>query len=807
MPDDRKRKSDWDGGAVARSIAACQRCRLKKIKCDQTFPLCSKCLKGGFECVGIDPATGREVPRSYVHHLEKQVASLQEQLRKNGIEVDDSVVPPEPNQTEPSQQTGQGLLENQAYPSEGSEPRTTVRSLASDPAPDQKPPEYMGATLGTTFAKIMMAALKIQGADMPTVALTSTLAVELRTAVLAPKATAQWFIHTYFAHSNSQLPILHRPQFLETVFEPIYGSWEGAWPFAAPKSPRPVIAEESTWFYQYKNLLKQKLMDSEGNKDTLILSAQIETPEQFRQPLFYLYMVFAIALLANHLQYLNSISEQFQKEALKYVDCGLKDDPLIPLQKNLLLAVYSLMRPCLPGVWHILGQCLRSCVDLGLHTCVGDSAFDGFTRDRRRRLFWSTYSLDRQVCFYMGRPIGIPENSIKALYPLILDDAEIEPGSYVLDYSQLPEETKVGPSPKRVSIAVFQMRKMQLEIQSILYDDAELPRQFVDIDEWKVHIHWKLEGWRMSLPTIEELGLAEMHPEFFFLNYYRCLLMINGLSPHTYRLTEDAYGVVALALKNLVQCYTLLYVKKAMNYTWAAVHNLFMAGTSFLFAVYHSDATCAKYSKEDVKLMSADLISILNLLEPSCTAALSCSRLFQLLTAAVLKLRYDELVDGTTSMRQISAFDHGSPDRELLFRFAHMEHLPQPDSAGTANAEHANNFERVPRETSQPKIESQTASPSTAGQWADACLAGNDPVAMFEWVSNKDDGTKLDTLFMEMDKLSSASTVRETPAPELDPGHKPVKDGRKVFELLQLMPTESIWDQFFTNPGNIKHEE
>lgn len=69
------------------------------------------------------------------------------------------------------------------------------------------------------------------------------------------------------------------------------------------------------------------------------------------------------------------------------------------------------MRPAVPGIWYVVGWALRLCVDLGLHTEAGlkssltvatnnsnGSIYDPFTLDMRRRLFWCTYAIDRQVC-------------------------------------------------------------------------------------------------------------------------------------------------------------------------------------------------------------------------------------------------------------------------------------------------------------------------------------------------------------------------------------------------------------------------
>ncbi|EDO16078.1 hypothetical protein Kpol_1016p20 [Vanderwaltozyma polyspora DSM 70294] len=60
---------------------ACDRCRLKKIKCDGLKPNCSQCLKVNFICKTSDKLTRRGFPRGYTEMLEKEVVLLQKKLK------------------------------------------------------------------------------------------------------------------------------------------------------------------------------------------------------------------------------------------------------------------------------------------------------------------------------------------------------------------------------------------------------------------------------------------------------------------------------------------------------------------------------------------------------------------------------------------------------------------------------------------------------------------------------------------------------------------------------------------------------
>ncbi|CAG8023380.1 unnamed protein product [Penicillium nalgiovense] len=68
-----------------RSVSACNRCRLRKHRCDQRLPRCESCEKAQVRCVGYDPLTKQEVPRSYVAFLESRVNYLNQVLLDHGI--------------------------------------------------------------------------------------------------------------------------------------------------------------------------------------------------------------------------------------------------------------------------------------------------------------------------------------------------------------------------------------------------------------------------------------------------------------------------------------------------------------------------------------------------------------------------------------------------------------------------------------------------------------------------------------------------------------------------------------------------
>ncbi|CUS20723.1 LAQU0S01e13212g1_1 [Lachancea quebecensis] len=73
-----------------RMSQACDRCRLKKIKCDGIKPTCTPCTKIGFHCQTSDKLSRRGFPRGYTEMLEKEVVRLQQRLVRAGYDPSDN---------------------------------------------------------------------------------------------------------------------------------------------------------------------------------------------------------------------------------------------------------------------------------------------------------------------------------------------------------------------------------------------------------------------------------------------------------------------------------------------------------------------------------------------------------------------------------------------------------------------------------------------------------------------------------------------------------------------------------------------
>lgn len=247
-------------------------------------------------------------------------------------------------------------------------------------------------------------------------------------------------------------------------------------------------------------------------------------------------------------------------------------------------------------------------------------------RDFRRRLWWCTYSFDRLVSTCVGRPFGITDQAITTEFPSLLEDEYITPTGF------LPEGHG-RPSSKHVAYHYFRFRLLQSEILQVLqhqqaqivrkerreeeanrYLHAELPSPFLvkhrTFRQWRHDIDMRLEDWKNTAPTRKESGVKFSH-EFMELNYWQAVIMLYRQSLSTPKQFQNEYHddevespgarivearedeqrvflKVAEAGQKVLKLYRALHRIHLVNYTFLATHHLFMAGISFLYAIWHS---------------------------------------------------------------------------------------------------------------------------------------------------------------------------------------------------------------------------
>lgn len=506
-------------------------------------------------------------------------------------------------------------------------------------------PRYLGSTSGVSFARVVFAAVQSSvnenksTSDKAGVRPYKPIAGNTNSATGTTMRDSFFGLHTkptihpapfpdqevgmalvnlYFEHANPQIPILHKVEFMR-MFEQAYD----------PENPQ----------RGPKELYMLNMVFAIGGGIIMGALAKTETQNSAAKP------------GEGKMSSKQAQPEEYHASAIVHLEACLNNSGggLEELQAVLLLANFALLRPVPPGLWYIVGVAVRLAVDLGLHYEDGKDVDSGlkekagvqselqlrergrreFIRDLRRRLWWSTYSFDRLVSICVGRPFGISDQVITTEFPSILEDSLITPEGF----KDPPPDHVAQPTYKLVAHHYFRLRLLQSEILQVLqyqqvqsarasgqnvrnsYMHTTLPSPFLSkfdsFRAWRIDIDKRLYEWKMTAPTKQNTGVG-FSTEFLDLNYWQAIVMLyrqslsvpamfegeyntamdmNSPSLPNTELREDedrVYLKVAEAGQKIMRLYRQLHVAGVINYTYLATHHIFMAGISYLYAIWHS---------------------------------------------------------------------------------------------------------------------------------------------------------------------------------------------------------------------------
>ncbi|KAI1133111.1 fungal-specific transcription factor domain-containing protein [Nemania abortiva] len=684
-----------------RNVSACNRCRLRKNRCDQKLPSCASCEKARVACVGYDPITKREIPRSYVYYLETRVDQLEALLRAQNIQYP----PPEnleycsrpgndggharsPNEGALSMLSeaaeASGLSQTFHNGDDSARPNKMVRTGGSTGS------RYLGSANGVSFARVVFAAVQSSVGDHRSTSdkagirpyksmagsgdVTGGTSMRdsffglhtrptISPAAFPDKDLAFKLVELYFEYANPQIPVLHRVDFMQ-IFEQAYAD-EGR-----IRGPRELYTLNMVFA-----IGGGIIMDSQ----TTSRASGEETKQA--QP------------------------EEYHASAIIHLEACLNGGGLEELQAVLLLASFALLRPVPPGLWYIVGVAVRLAVDLGLYYEDGkDVEFDlgapkmnsvpdasdksreavlrergrrEYIRDLRRRLWWCTYAFDRIVSTCVGRPFGVSDQVITTEFPSMLEDRYITPAGI----THSPADG--GPTYKVVAKHYLRLRLLQSEILQVLqyqqaqtarihgqnsqneYMHTQLPSPFLSkfdsFRSWRKNIDERLYSWKNSAPTKQDSGVA-FSPEFLELNYWQAIIMlyrqslsvpamfeseyhtskeVNSPSIYSQERQEDqerVYVKVAEAGQKILRLYRQLHLQGLVNYTYLATHHLFMAGISYLYAIWHSLVVRSRLTMDEVDFTILAATSVFSDLIDKCPPAEACRDAFDRTAKATIKM-------------------------------------------------------------------------------------------------------------------------------------------------------------------------
>ncbi|KAK6703255.1 hypothetical protein SNK04_013150 [Fusarium graminearum] len=238
------------------------------------------------------------------------------------------------------------------------------------------------------------------------------------------------------------------------------------------------------------------------------------------------------------------------------------------LQNLLLIVQYTIFASNLSAAWHFVGLATRLAIDLDLlnetRLSSGNSEeviLDAET-NKRRRVFWSTYILETNLCVVLNRPRSIPDEAV---------------------FTPLPSTS--GPeSCSPLANHCIQFRQLEYEIYHTLNYKPPANGAFFDYKVWKVGMKDRLVEWHATVPPVDTR--SKLAPQNFFDGaLYMTLVSLFSPSRHFPDLSEPELRDLARYASTSIELYREGFKEGKLRFYWRTTPNLFQSGAALVHCI------------------------------------------------------------------------------------------------------------------------------------------------------------------------------------------------------------------------------
>ncbi|KAJ5124501.1 uncharacterized protein N7515_008326 [Penicillium bovifimosum] len=473
-----------------RAAQACDRCRLKKYKCDEQYP-CLHCKRSDLACVYLGNYRERESSRSanYITDLEKKVEELTSKLREAEARIS-SKGPTQPAETPCSFRTTSTPREISKVP-EPEESTESVDDEINEFNHHTNGIEFHGSTSSAAIIGHLKKARELKRNEQRHPHTTNiSLISTLHNSSFSPSCTAgpeqllsieqqqrnyyfdqaHIFMNGYFENLHFIHPFIDKESFLSRAND--------LW-FNRSRTPEP------SFVALYLSVLSLGCLVRVWDEGTIAGLSRFEWSRKlFGEAQAYL----------NHLRFSND---------LETVQCLFMMAKVCQNELNPNLA------------YMYLGLAVRTCLSAGFNREV---PFPGDTMQRSEwisKTWWGIFSLEIEMSFSVGRPdtLGMDEYHNRSIPPR--DDSEFAIIPWMIDFSQII---------RRVSIQIYHSRiSLQEKLQLALQIEMEMDRWVARLPE---RIRPDIAGHSQSRNALRDPKWARRQRLVLGIRYYNVRMLL-----------------------------------------------------------------------------------------------------------------------------------------------------------------------------------------------------------------------------------------------------------------------------------------
>ncbi|KAH8170052.1 fungal specific transcription factor domain-containing protein [Sarocladium implicatum] len=606
-----------------RGLVACRRCKVRKQRCDNKFPACSNCKESGEKCTyGAKQA----YPAEYVESLERQITRLQEEAaspRQAAVISPTSSASFSRKSTLPNDGAYATLPQNSTSIREN--PSSDLEASAGIVAPS--PDAFLGVSSGYPLTKLLRSALHQSGdALQPTTG--------------------------HERSPNNVSGIRSSSRGVRGKVDQPGGSNEASRVMDMPSeelSMKLIDAYYARVHPKHPFLPRKRLQALHEVRHDLIPAHRAMQPGALKPTCEYATLQLVYAIGARYLQLTND--DDYSSPSRHYA-CAMADADIVfatgsleSLEAMLLLTIYQLRSPTGPGVWWMIETTMRYCIDNGLHR--QSSNLPPSLDERRKRVFWTSYMLERSVARTMGRPYSISDRDIDVVLPANIDD-DLDTDEEIL--AAIAESKQDPGRMTALTPAIHIFRLQQLE-SKITHTVCRVDKDVTMIKAHKVaRLREALEQWKTGIPQTEPDDRP--HPylttDYHMIQYHKAIVLLNmpflpTFTPHNPNFQEIVYsaGQICSLSKRLHDQQTYI------SFSLLSLHANFVAGLVMVYCFCLDPSIFSPRFSSSVRACS----TMLYIISERWPRAVQARKAFDRLVSATIENEND----GPTQLRQVGA--------------------------------------------------------------------------------------------------------------------------------------------------------
>ncbi|KAH7017972.1 uncharacterized protein B0I36DRAFT_335108 [Microdochium trichocladiopsis] len=317
--------------------------------------------------------------------------------------------------------------------------------------------------------------------------------------------------------------------------------------------------------------------------------------------LFRIFMIYALASIIPYRKGLHhQHPEGYYMAALQYLDSSFLAWGMRSLENLLLICRYGIYENIGTSIWDIVRLGGRLCIELELHAHDGPANLPLIEKQRRRRVFWKFYLLDRYCSSTLDRPFAIDDRDIRIGLPADIDDHHLETWNgpfQSLDSVAIPQDPSVATETtvllrnvtlRRVSSRIHtEFSHLREECTSAsLQPHLTIGRIYMVLNQ----LLEDLEVWRAAAPVIANPACVYHLPDWNNFLYAREKLYLVrravDLVPRRDGVLPKQFSAHLLhAALQVIERYSTLCQSSLVTHTRNYFHMMFTAGLSVIYCI------------------------------------------------------------------------------------------------------------------------------------------------------------------------------------------------------------------------------